>query len=68
MQGITTYNDVYAMKQSDYNKLAASLQLKQLFMNDNEAYVLSGTLISPYSANLIQATIENPLHFLAQIR
>ncbi|MBM6646677.1 FtsX-like permease family protein [Bacillus sp. RIT 809] len=41
--GITTYNDVYAMKQSDYNKLAASLRMKQLFMSDNEAYVLSGS-------------------------
>ncbi|MFK4479402.1 FtsX-like permease family protein [Bacillus sp. RC206] len=40
-EGITAYNDVYAMKQSDYNKLAASLRMKQLFMSDNEAYVLS---------------------------
>lgn len=42
-QGIAIYNDVYAIKQSDYNKLADSLQLKQLFMDDNEAYVLTGT-------------------------
>ncbi|QWI77060.1 ABC transporter permease [Bacillus mycoides] len=40
-EGITAYNDVHAMKQSDYNKLAASLRMKQLFMSDNEAYVLS---------------------------
>ena len=42
-EGITTYNDIYAMKQSDYNKLAASLLMKQLFMSDNEAYVLTGS-------------------------
>ncbi|MBZ4220669.1 ABC transporter permease [Bacillus wiedmannii] len=42
-EGITTYNDIYAMKQSDYNKLAASLRMKQLFMSDNEAYVLTGS-------------------------
>ncbi|MGE7883097.1 FtsX-like permease family protein [Bacillus sp. NPDC094077] len=41
-EGITDYNDVYAMKQSDYNKLAASLRMRQLFMNDNEAYVITG--------------------------
>ncbi|MDA2531926.1 ABC transporter permease [Bacillus cereus] len=40
---IAIYNDVYAIKQSDYNKLANSLQMKQLFMDDNEAYVLTGT-------------------------
>ncbi|PGA96575.1 FtsX-like permease family protein [Bacillus toyonensis] len=40
-EGITTYNDIYAMKQSDYNKLAAALLMKQLFMSENEAYVLS---------------------------
>lgn len=42
-EGITTYNDIYAMKQSDYNKLAVSLRMKQLFMSDNEAYVLTGS-------------------------
>ncbi|MEB9612593.1 ABC transporter permease [Bacillus cereus] len=42
-EGITAYNDIYAIKQSDYNKLAASLQMKQLFMKDNEAYVLTGS-------------------------
>ncbi|PEK01891.1 ABC transporter permease [Bacillus wiedmannii] len=42
-EGITAYNDIYAMKQSDYNKLAASLRMKELFMNDNEAYVLTGS-------------------------
>ncbi|MCU5704713.1 ABC transporter permease [Bacillus wiedmannii] len=42
-EGITAYNDIYAMKQSDYNKLAASLRMKQLFMNDTEAYVLTGS-------------------------
>jgi putative ABC transport system permease protein len=42
-EGITAYNDIYAMKQSDYNKLAASLRMKQLFMSDNEAYVLTGS-------------------------
>ena len=40
---IAIYNDVYAIKQSDYNQLANSLRMKELFMNDNEAYVLSGT-------------------------
>ncbi|MDC7747802.1 ABC transporter permease [Bacillus cereus] len=40
---IAIYNDVYAIKQSDYNKLANSLRMKQLFMDDNEAYVLTGT-------------------------
>ncbi|MGH0566269.1 FtsX-like permease family protein [Bacillus cereus] len=40
---IAIYNDVYAIKQSDYNKLAASLRMKQLFMDDNEAYILTGT-------------------------
>ncbi|PFD90041.1 ABC transporter permease [Bacillus anthracis] len=42
-EGITAYNDIYAIKQSDYNKLAASLRMKQLFMNENEAYVLTGS-------------------------
>ncbi len=42
-KGIAIYNDVYAIKQSDYNKLANSLRMKQLFINDNEAYVLTGT-------------------------
>ncbi|MGE6363925.1 FtsX-like permease family protein [Bacillus paramycoides] len=42
-EGITAYNDIYAMKQSDYNKLAASLRMKQLFMSDNEVYVLTGS-------------------------
>ncbi|MBL2126881.1 ABC transporter permease, partial [Klebsiella pneumoniae] len=36
-KGIAIYNDVYAIKQSDYNKLANSLRMKQLFMSDNEA-------------------------------
>ncbi|MGR3775685.1 FtsX-like permease family protein [Bacillus paramycoides] len=45
--GIETYDDTYAIKQSDYNKLATSLQLKQLFMNDNETYILSGTAYFP---------------------
>ncbi|MDM5195882.1 ABC transporter permease [Bacillus hominis] len=40
---VAFYNDVYAIKQSDYNKLADSLRMKQLFMDDNEAYVLTGT-------------------------
>ncbi|MCI4060635.1 ABC transporter permease, partial [Bacillus cereus] len=34
---------VYAIKQSDYNKLADSLRMKQLLIDDNEAYVLTGT-------------------------
>ncbi|MGN4447677.1 FtsX-like permease family protein [Bacillus cereus group sp. MYBK79-1] len=42
-EDIAIYNDVYAIKQSDYNKLANSLRMKELFMNDNEAYVLTGT-------------------------
>ncbi|MCZ6941387.1 ABC transporter permease [Bacillus mycoides] len=41
------YYDTYAIKQSDYNKLATSLQLKQLFINDNETYVLSGAAYVP---------------------
>ncbi|NWK67546.1 ABC transporter permease [Bacillus paramycoides] len=45
--GIETYNDTYAIKQSDYNKLATSLQLKQLFINDNETYILSGAAYFP---------------------
>ncbi|MED0959856.1 ABC transporter permease [Bacillus paramycoides] len=45
--GIETYDDTYAIKQSDYNKLATSLQLKQLFMNDNETYILSGAAYFP---------------------
>ncbi|WP_144559520.1 FtsX-like permease family protein [Bacillus thuringiensis] len=40
---IAIYNDVYAIKQSDYNKLADSLRMKQIFIDDNEAYVLNGT-------------------------
>ncbi|QWH39679.1 MULTISPECIES: FtsX-like permease family protein [Bacillus cereus group] len=59
--GITTYNDVYAMKQSDYNKLAASLRMKQLFMSDNEAYVLSGsayfTLFSQFEPSFNRKSI-----------
>ncbi|CAM4233995.1 ABC transporter permease [Bacillus luti] len=42
-EDIAIYNDVYAIKQSDYNKLANSLRMKELFMNDNEAYILTGT-------------------------
>ncbi|MGU3368802.1 FtsX-like permease family protein [Bacillus mycoides] len=42
-EGVTAYNDIYAMKQSDYNRLAASLRMKQLFLSDNEAYVLTGS-------------------------
>ncbi|PFD44320.1 ABC transporter permease [Bacillus cereus] len=42
-EGVAIYNDVYAINQSDYNKLAKSLNMKQLFMNDNETYVLTGT-------------------------
>ncbi|TKI87297.1 FtsX-like permease family protein [Bacillus mycoides] len=45
--GTETYNDTYAIKQSDYNKLATSLQLKKLFINDNETYVLSGAAYVP---------------------
>ncbi|MGG0455176.1 FtsX-like permease family protein [Bacillus mycoides] len=59
--GITTYNDIYAMKQSDYNKLAASLRMKQLFMSDNEAYVLSGsayfTLFSQFDPSFNRKSI-----------
>lgn len=40
---VAIYNNVYAIKQSDYNKLADSLRMKQLFIDDNEAYVLTGT-------------------------
>ncbi|MED1056214.1 ABC transporter permease [Bacillus mycoides] len=60
-EGITTYNDIYAMKQSDYNKLAASLRMKQLFMSDNEAYVLTGgaylTLFSEFEPSYNRKTI-----------
>ncbi|RWS41126.1 ABC transporter permease [Bacillus mycoides] len=45
--GTEIYYDTYAIKQSDYNKLATSLQLTQLFMNDNETYVLSGAAYVP---------------------
>lgn len=59
--GITTYNDIYAMKQSDYNKLAASLRMTQLFMSDNEAYVLSGsayfTLFSQFDPSFNRKSI-----------
>ncbi|OQR54857.1 FtsX-like permease family protein [Bacillus sp. CDB3] len=37
-KGEANDNDVYVMKQSDYNKLATSLHLKQIFIKDNEAY------------------------------
>ncbi|MBK5507715.1 FtsX-like permease family protein [Bacillus sp. TH12] len=60
-EGITAYNDVYAMKQSDYNKLAASLRMKQLFMSDNEAYVLSDsayfTLFSQFEPSFNRKSI-----------
>ncbi|MFK4468809.1 FtsX-like permease family protein [Bacillus sp. RC252] len=60
-EGITAYNDVYAMKQSDYNKLAASLRMKQLFMSDNEAYVLSNsayfTLFSQFEPSFNRKSI-----------
>ncbi|KAB2457972.1 ABC transporter permease [Bacillus sp. CH126_4D] len=42
-----TYGGTYAIKQSDYNKLATSLQLQKLFMNDNETYVLFGASYVP---------------------
>ena len=41
------YYDTYAIKQSDYNKLATSLQLQKLFLNENETYVLSGAAYVP---------------------
>ncbi|PRD07564.1 ABC transporter permease [Bacillus sp. SRB_28] len=41
------YYDTYAIKQSDYNKLATSLQLQKLFINENETYVLSGAAYVP---------------------
>ncbi|MED2931083.1 ABC transporter permease [Bacillus wiedmannii] len=60
-EGITTYNDIYAMKQSDYNKLATSLRMKQLFMSDNEAYVLTGntyfTLFSQFEPSYNRKSI-----------
>ncbi|OQR53928.1 FtsX-like permease family protein [Bacillus sp. CDB3] len=45
--GTEIYYDIYAIKQSDYNKLATSVQLKQLFMNDNETYILPGAAYFP---------------------
>ncbi|HHB1767332.1 TPA: ABC transporter permease [Bacillus cereus] len=60
-EGITAYNDIYAIKQSDYNKLAASLRIKQLFMNENEAYVLTGnayvTLFSEFEPSYNRKSI-----------
>ncbi|KXI47176.1 FtsX-like permease family protein [Bacillus pacificus] len=60
-EGITAYNDIYAIKQSDYNKLAASLRMKQLFMNENEAYVLTGnayvTLFSEFEPSYNRKSI-----------
>ncbi|MED1411798.1 MULTISPECIES: FtsX-like permease family protein [Bacillus] len=60
-EGITAYNDIYAMKQSDYNKLAASLRMKQLFMSDNEAYVITGnayfTLFSEFEPSYNRKSI-----------
>ncbi|MGG0646141.1 ABC transporter permease [Bacillus mycoides] len=41
------YYDTYAIKQSDYNKLATSLQLQTLFINENETYILSGAAYVP---------------------
>ncbi|MGG0727313.1 FtsX-like permease family protein [Bacillus paramycoides] len=64
-EGITGYNDIYAMKQSDYNQLAASLLMKQLFMSDNEAYVITSsayfTLFSEFepSYNRISITLSS---------
>ncbi|MFD3216053.1 FtsX-like permease family protein [Bacillus sp. BR_7a] len=46
-ESVEDYDGIYAIKQSDYNKLANSLQLKKLFMNDNEAYVLAGSSYFP---------------------
>ncbi|QWU47407.1 ABC transporter permease [Bacillus sp. NP247] len=45
--GTEIYYGTYAIKQSDYNKLATSVQLKQLFINDNETYILSGAAYFP---------------------
>lgn len=60
-EGITAYNGIYAIKQSDYNKLAASLRMKQLFMNENEAYVLTGnayiTLFSEFEPSYNRKSI-----------
>ncbi|HDR6311041.1 TPA: ABC transporter permease [Bacillus cereus] len=47
-----TYGGTYAIKQSDYNKLATSLQLQKLFMNDNETYVLFGSSYVPLFSTL----------------
>ncbi|MED0988542.1 FtsX-like permease family protein [Bacillus nitratireducens] len=46
------YYDTYAIKQSDYNKLATSLQLQKLFINENETYVLSGAAYVPLFTSL----------------
>ncbi len=60
-EGITAYNDIYAIKQSDYNKLAASLRMKQLFMNENEVYILTGnayiTLFSEFEPSYNRKSI-----------
>ncbi|MDZ4417304.1 ABC transporter permease [Bacillus cereus] len=52
--GMGTYDETYTIKQSDYNILATSLQLKQLFMNDNEAYLLSGAAYLPLFSSFDQ--------------
>ncbi|MFJ8522780.1 FtsX-like permease family protein [Bacillus cereus] len=58
---VAIFNDVYAIKQSDYNKLAASLRMKQLFMDENEAYVLTGnayiTLFSEFEPSYNRKSI-----------
>ncbi|MFJ8351864.1 FtsX-like permease family protein [Bacillus paramycoides] len=60
-EGVAIYNDVYAINQSDYNRLAAALRMKQLFMSDNEAYVLSGsaylTLFSQFEPSFNRKSI-----------
>ncbi|TCJ78792.1 UNVERIFIED_ORG: putative ABC transport system permease protein [Bacillus cereus] len=70
-QSTEMYYDTFAIKQSDYNKLATSLHLKQLFVNDNETYVLSGTSYFPLfsaldpnynSQHITLANTNNRLH------
>ncbi|AFU17670.1 ABC transporter permease [Bacillus toyonensis] len=52
--GTKIYGEAYAIKQSDYNKLATSLQFKKLFMNDNETYILSEMVNFPFFSSFDQ--------------
>lgn len=53
--------EAYVLKESDYNKLATALHRKQLFVKENETYILPGygyqNILSPIQEELKQQSV-----------